>query len=186
MGGLRINFAEIESSFEPLPEGRYDCIVDRVEVRESKSSDNDYLNWELVVQDEEYEDRRLWMITSLSDKALFRLKDVFLALGVIEEDDEIDIEWDDSVDITPTEGPQLTNPDVSGIPCVAIVTNEVYDGRERNRVNELDGANGAAPAKKDKASSSRSKKSSSKKSSSGRSSRAKASSSGRGRQRKLR
>lgn len=152
MGGLTINFAEIESSFEPLPEGSYDCIIERVEVRESKSSDNDYLNWEFVVQDEEYEDRRLWMITSLSPKALFRLKDVFLALGVIEEDDEIDIEWDDSVDITPSEGPQLTNPEVEGLACTAIVTNEMYDGRERNRVNEVQAAGSAAPAKTTKSS----------------------------------
>jgi hypothetical protein len=146
MGSLSINFAEIESSFEPLPEGQYDVIVERVEVRESKSSDNDYLNWEFVVQDEEYEDRRLWMITSLSEKALFRLKDVFLALGVIADDEEVDIEWDDSVDITPTEGPQLLNPEVTGIACVAVVTNEMYEGRERNRVNEVIGTD--APAKK--------------------------------------
>lgn len=156
MGGLTINFAEIESSFEPLPEGRYECIVDHVEVRESKSSDNPYLNWELIVQDEEYEDRRLWMITSLSEKALFRLKDVFLALGVIEEDEEVEVEWDDAVDITPQEGPQLINPDVAGLACTAIVTNEVYDGRERNRVNELVGAD-EAPAKPARKSSAKAK-----------------------------
>lgn len=148
MGGLKINFAEIESSFEPLPEGEYEVIIDRVEVRESNSSDNDYLNWELVVQDEEFEDRRLWMITSLSERALFRLKDVLLALDVIEEDEEVEIEWADDVDITPKEGPIVTNPDVSGLPAVAVVTNEVYDGRERNRVNDLRTSGGAAKPKK--------------------------------------
>lgn len=148
MAGIKVNFAEVESSFEPLPEGRYECIVETVEVRESKSSDNDYLNWELKVLDDEHEGRRLWMITSLSEKALFRLKDTFLALGVIEEDDEVDIEWEDDVDITPQEGPVVTNPEVIGIACIAVVTNEVYDGRERNRVNEiLDGNAGTAPAK---------------------------------------
>lgn len=148
MPGIKVNFAEVESSFEPLPEGRYECIVETVEVRESKSSDNDYLNWELKVTDGEFEDRRLWMITSLSERALFRLKDTFLALGVIEEDDEIDIEWEDDVDITPQEGPVLTNPEVIGLACIAVVTNEVYEGKERNRVNEiLDGSAGTAPAK---------------------------------------
>lgn len=137
MPGIKINFGEVESSFEPIPEGRYDCIVEVVEVRESKSSDNDYLNWELKVTDGEFADRRLWMITSLSEKALFRLKDTYLALEVIEEDEEIDLEWEEDVDITPQEGPRVTNPDVEGLACVAVVTNEMYDGRERNRVNEI-------------------------------------------------
>jgi hypothetical protein len=137
MAGIKIDFSEVESSFEPIPEGRYECIVETVEVRESKSSDNDYLNWEMKVTEGEHADRRLWMITSLSEKALFRLKDTFLALGVIEEDDEVDIEWDDDVDITPQEGPVLTNPEVIGLACVAVVHNEVYEGRERNKVDEL-------------------------------------------------
>jgi hypothetical protein len=150
MGGFKVNFAEVESSFQPIPEGRYDAVVETVEVRESNSSDNDYLNWEFKILDEEYEDRRLWMITSLSPKALFRVKDTFLALGVIEEDDEIDIEWEDDVDITPREGPRMIAPEVDGLPCVVVVTNEVYDGRERNRVNEIapaDSEPDARPAK---------------------------------------
>ncbi len=151
MAGMKVNFAEVESSFEPLPEGRYDCMVELVEVRESNSSDNDYLNWEFKVLDEDYEDRRLWMITSLSPKALFRVKDTFLGLGVIDDDDEIEIEWEDDVDITPREGPRMTNPVVEGLACVCVVTNEVYDGRERNRVNEIIGADAEDSPKKAKA-----------------------------------
>ena len=144
MAGLSVNFAEIEGSFEPLPEGEYECVIEKVEVRDSKSSDHDYLNWELKVLDEDYEDRRLWMITSLSPKALFRLKDVLVAIDVIDGDEELEIEWEDDVDITSQEGPLVTNPDLDGLPCVAVVTNEVYEGRERNRVNELLGADGGS------------------------------------------
>jgi hypothetical protein len=148
MGGLKINFAEVEGSFEPLPEGQYEVIIERVEVRESNSSDNDYLNWQLKVTDDgEFEDRNLWMITSLSEKALFRLKDVLVALEVIEEDEELELEWADDVDITPKEGPLVTNPELDGLAAIAVVTNEMYDGRERNRVNDLVAAD-AAPAKK--------------------------------------
>jgi hypothetical protein len=137
MGGMKINFAEVESSFEPLPEGEYEVIIEKVEVRESKSSEHNYLNWEFNVQDDDYEDRKLWNITSLSPRALFRLKDDLLALEVIEEDEELDLEWDEEVDITPTEGPLLTNPDLEGIACVVNVTNEPYEGKERNRVSSV-------------------------------------------------
>lgn len=146
MGKMKIDFSDVESTFEPLPEGEYEILVERVEVRESNSSDNDYLNWELTVQDEEYEGRKLWMITSFSPKALFRLKEVLVNLGVIDEDDELDFDWDDDVDITPKEGPQVTEPELVGVAGVAVVSNEVYEGRERNRVAELRGAD--APAKK--------------------------------------
>ncbi len=146
MGGLKVNFAEVESgSFDPVPEGRYDVIIDRVEVRESKSSDHNYLNWELKIADGEYEDRLLWMITSLSPRALFRLKDVFMALGVIDgEEEDFDLDWEDDVDVTPKEGPLLTSPDVEGMAAVAVVTNEVYDNKERNRVDDLLGADAGA------------------------------------------
>lgn len=137
MGGMKINFAEVEGGFEPVPEGRYDVIVDRVEVRESKSSDNDYLNWEMSIQDDDYEGQKLWMITSLSPRALFRLKDIFVELDICGEDDEIDLDWDDDVDITPQEGPVVTNPELEGIAAVAVVENEMYEGKERNRVEEL-------------------------------------------------
>jgi hypothetical protein len=141
MGGLKVNFAEIEGGFEPVPEGRYDVTVERVEVRESKSSDYDYLNWELNIADGDYEGQKLWMITSLSPRALFRLKDTFIALEVIEGDEEdFELDWDDEVDITPQEGPIVTNPDLEGIAAVAVVKNEMYDGKERNRVDDLLGS----------------------------------------------
>lgn len=139
MGEMRVNFAEVElNNFEPVPEGRYNVQVETVEVRESKSSDYDYLNWELRILDEEYEDKRLWMITSLSPKAMFKLKELLIDLEVIDgEEEDFPIEWDDDVDVTPKEGPVLTAPDVIGIEAVAVVENELYEGKEQNRVEQL-------------------------------------------------
>jgi len=136
--GTKINFAEIEGGFEPVPEGRYPVIIERIEVRESKSSDNDYLNWEMKITDDEYEGQRLWMITSLSPRALFRLKDIFMSLGIIEgEEEDFALDWEDDVDITPKEGPLLTDPDLDGVAAIAVVENEMYEGKEQNRVNQL-------------------------------------------------
>lgn len=145
MGSMKINFAEVEGSFQPMPEGQYEVIIDKVEVRESKSSDHNYLNWELVVQDDENEGRRLWMITSLSPKALFRLKDVFSALGLDVEADDFELVWDEEVEVTPQSGPLVLEPDITGMACVAVVRNEVYDGKERNKVDEILSADNATP-----------------------------------------
>lgn len=146
---MKIDFSEVQSGFEPLPEGDYEAIIERIEVRESKSSDNDYLNFEFRVTDDEYEDRRVWGLRSLSPKALGFLKDWLVALDVIDPDDEIELDWADDVDVTPQEGPLLTEPELHDMACVITVTNEVYEGRERNRVNDIRAAEGAAkPAKK--------------------------------------
>lgn len=150
MGIKTINFSEVEGGFENVPEGVYDVEVSRVEVRESKSSEHYYFNWQLKILDEDYEGQTLFMMTSLSPKALFRLKDVFEALGVLEEED-MDLEWDEEVEVTPTEGPLLLNPDVIGSIARARVKNEVYDGKERNRVDELLPPETSASAGKKKA-----------------------------------
>ena len=135
MAYITVNFADVES-FEPLPEGEYGVEIDSVEVRENKNGDALYLNWTLVVVDGDFENRRLWMITSLKDTALFRLKSVFENLDVL-DDEEMEIEYDDDIDPSTKEGPRLLYPEVEGIEATAVVKNEMYDGREQNRVNEL-------------------------------------------------
>lgn len=147
MGTMNISFADVESGgFEPIPEGTYDAIIDKVEVRESKSSDHNYLNFEMVIQDEDYEGRRMWMINSFSPKALFRMKDTLEALGQDVED--VEFEWDDDVEVTTSGGPLLIQPDLDGLPCRVVVTTEVYEGKERNRVNEIRPASGSGSSTK--------------------------------------
>lgn len=152
MGKMTIDFSEVESGFEPLPEGEYEAIIEKVEVRESKSSEHDYLNFEFKVTEDEYEDRRVWGLRSLSPKALGFLKDWLVDLNVIEEDDEIELDWGDDVDVTPQEGPLLTEPELHGMACTIVVTNEVYEGRERNRVNTIRAVDGVAKKAASKAS----------------------------------
>lgn len=137
MGTHAINFAEVEDSFEALPEGQYPVTIERVEVRESKSSEHYYLNWTLKVDEdaEEGAGRNLWMITSLSPKALFKLKSVFENLGVLQ--DEMELEWDEDVEVTTSAGPILLDPDVIGMAAIALVENEMYENKEQNRVNGL-------------------------------------------------
>ncbi len=135
MAYFTVNFSDVES-FEPIPEGEYGVEIDKVEVRENKAGDGLYLNWELVVVDGDYENRRLWLITSLKDTALFRLKKVFEDLDVL-DNEEMEIEYDDDIDPSPKEGPILLYPEVEGLEATALVKNEMYDGREQNRVREI-------------------------------------------------
>lgn len=137
MGSISINFGDVEGSFENIPAGRYPVVVEKVEVRESKSSDNNYFNWEMTITDGEHEGRKLWMITSLSPKALFRLKDVLVNIGAIEGEEEMELEWDDDVQITPKEGPLVIFPELSGAAATALVSIDTYEGKERNKVDDL-------------------------------------------------
>ena len=139
MTQIRIDFSDIEE-FEPLPVGRYPIMVEVVALRQSQSSENPYLNWELKVTVEPYLNRRLFLMTSLSPKALWRLKAVFEAFGVFAEDMNLETTEVDDMEI-------LITPAVAGKAAIASVSQEVYQGRVQNRVDDVFSAGGdSAPA----------------------------------------
>lgn len=146
MSTMKINFADVEGSFEALPEGAYPVVIEKVERRESKSSEHDYLNWELTVTDGEHKERKLWMITSLSPRALWKLKDVLDALGY-DTEGELDFEFDEGQVVEQSQGPLLLSPQLAGEPAIAVVKNELYNEKERNRVEELVAAAPPGPKK---------------------------------------
>lgn len=134
MGRMRVNFSEIEGGFAPVDEGDHEAIIETCQVRESNSSEHNYLNFEFTLTDDPFEGRKAWLIRSLSDRAMGFLKDLLVDLEVIAEDDEIDLEWDDNVDITPKEGPELLFPEVAGIPVVITIKHTMYEGRVQGKV----------------------------------------------------
>jgi hypothetical protein len=136
MGFYRVNFGDVES-FEPVPAGEYGVEIEKVEVRENKAGDSLYLNWEMTIIDGDFENRKLWLITSLKDTALFRLKSIFEGLQIIDGDEDLELEYDDDIDPGTKEGPLLIDPNLEGMECVAIVHNEMYEGKEQNRVRDL-------------------------------------------------
>ena len=78
--------AETESQdFSPLPAGTYVSRLDSVEVKEGKAAP--YWSWAFTVTDEECTGRKLWVNTSLSEKALWKLKEVFDAFGYTADSD---------------------------------------------------------------------------------------------------
>jgi hypothetical protein len=135
---ISIDFSDVSGGFEALKQGEYAVVVDKVELRDSQTSDHPYLNWELVVTEEgEYKDRRLWFITSFAPKALWRMKETFENLGIFEDNMAFSIDEDTRA---------LLQPQVVGLPARASVVIEPYQGRESNKVKTLLPAEGASPA----------------------------------------
>src|SRR5262245_54495415 len=119
MARLRVDFSDVES-FAVVPAGTYPVVVSEVQLRESGNSDHPYINWRLEITEGEFEGRNLWLMTSLSPKALWRLKEVFENLDVYS--DEIELEVDEETN-------QMIAPELVGLPALAQVRIEAYQGR---------------------------------------------------------
>lgn len=76
---IKIDFSGIKS-LELLPVGIYKVMV--TDAKENEGKTYPYITWEFTIIDGAYEGRKLWMNTSLSPKALFKLKEMLIALGV--------------------------------------------------------------------------------------------------------
>jgi len=124
---IQIDFGAVED-FAALPDGSYPVAVDHVEMRDSKSSDIPYLSWDLIVSGDEYAGRHLFFTTSLSEKSLWRLKAVLNNLHILE--DQMSFEVDE-------ESKYIISPELAGLPAIAIVSTEIYQGRTQNRVEDL-------------------------------------------------
>lgn len=85
----RVEDAEIQS-FAAIPPDVYVVKLNDVDgSREGPAGP--YWSWELEVVDGEYAGRKLWVNTSLSDKADFKMKEVFHAFGYSADSDTDEI-----------------------------------------------------------------------------------------------
>jgi len=71
-----------EATQHAIPEGEYEVCVDKCDVRQAKSGDGEYLNWQFRLVDGEHAGRCVFMKTSLKKEARWRLKELFKALGL--------------------------------------------------------------------------------------------------------
>jgi len=117
-----------DGDFETLPEGNYKVIVDTIEHMTEKN----YLKWTLNVNGGGYDGRKLWLNTSLKPQALWKLKEV---LGRIAPEMDLDGQLN------------LDTDELIGLPAIAEVEHEEYQGDTKERVEELhapeDGAGGS-------------------------------------------
>lgn len=79
--GILVDMENVQAqSFDPLPKGNYNAIIEDCEYQISKSSGKPMWNIRLSVTDEEFENRKIFTFLSFSEKALPMTK---TALGVI-------------------------------------------------------------------------------------------------------
>ena len=79
---IKLDFSNVTGgNFEPLPAGDYKLEIEKVEEKTSKAG-NPMLNVTFnVVDHEEYEGRKVFDLYVLTEKALWKLKDLFIAIG---------------------------------------------------------------------------------------------------------
>lgn len=82
---IKVDLTNAEDNFEPIPAGIYEAVVSNVELRDSKTTEWQYLNIELTIVAGEYANRKVWMNLSLSPKAAWKLKQALKAFGFPEE-----------------------------------------------------------------------------------------------------
>lgn len=122
---LLLEFDESDfTSFEPVPAGVYNARVDasNMEVKQSQNG-NDYVTFCYVIEgDEQYAGRKVFDNYTISKKAMWKLTNVLLALGVIDN----------------TTRKFVLQPEmVHNKPCRIKVSQEEYNGKLRNRVDTV-------------------------------------------------
>lgn len=116
---LSVNFEGVKA-FKTIPEGPYRLKITSAEKGES-SNDNETINWEFEVVGGEHEGSKLWYTTVLTDKSLWKLRELLEAAGQEVPDDEMDIDLDDLIDSE----------------LGAIVFHEEYEGKNRAKIGDF-------------------------------------------------
>jgi hypothetical protein len=116
---IKLDFSEVQGGdFEPIPEGDYLVEIEEVKEKESNSG-NQMLQMKFNVVEGEYEGRKIFDNYVLTQKALWKLKNLFVAL---EKDVSGIAEFDPK--------------DLEGMKFLATVTIEEYQGNENNRIKK--------------------------------------------------
>jgi len=77
---IQVDFGQVKG-FEPVGEGKFKTRIDKVELKDSRSSENQQLLWYFMITDGPQEGRNILMSTSFAPKALWKLQQTFRDLG---------------------------------------------------------------------------------------------------------
>jgi hypothetical protein len=91
------SLADVETSFR-FPEGTYEAKVVGCERGESRRSDDDLINWRFEITEGPYAGKSISHKTSLSERSLWKLKQLLEALNYDIPDDDFDLDPDEVMD----------------------------------------------------------------------------------------
>jgi len=89
---FKADFTNVSEGGGFLPEGSYICKVTKAELKQGQKGK--YINWELTVGVGDQKGSKAYYITSLSVKALFKLREFMIACGLDVPKKVIDIDTD--------------------------------------------------------------------------------------------
>lgn len=93
---IKLDFSNVTGgNFEPIPADDYVVEIEKVENRTAKSG-NEMLSLTFNVMEGEYEGRKIFDLYVLTEKALWKLKDLLVAVGV-DTEGMVDLDIDDLV-----------------------------------------------------------------------------------------
>lgn len=125
MPRFNFNFDDIPDNVPP--EGEAEVVVEKVELKFGKDSGQPYLNWEFKITEGDYTNNKIWLITSLAENGLWRLKQLAEEMGFA---GEFELEIDDETNLVifpPFEGTALT----------VNLHHEEYQGRKQARISSV-------------------------------------------------
>ena len=77
---MKINLKDVKgSTFDPIPEGLYQAVVDKTELTVTKDSGNPMIKATLKITDGEFKNRLVWDNFVLIDNSFWKLKGFFAA-----------------------------------------------------------------------------------------------------------
>lgn len=93
---INLDFSNVTGgNYEPMPAGDYVLEIEDIEERVSKAG-NEMLNITFNVAEGEYEGRKIFEFYVLTENALWKLKNLLVALG-IDTEGQVDVSVDDLV-----------------------------------------------------------------------------------------
>jgi len=117
--------AESGEGFVAIPAGRYSTRITNAELTTAKDGESQYIAWELEIfghtpgeGDDDFNGRKLFVNTSLKQKALWNLKRLLVTAGV------------------PSDGDSFSTEDALGLEMDVQVGIREFEGRERNEVQD--------------------------------------------------
>lgn len=120
-GKLKVNFSGVEAR-TAIPDGQYHARVAEADLEEGAKGP--YIKWVFEIMEDKYKGRKVFTNTSLTDQALWNLRNLLETLGVeVPEDEDMDVQKDiidASVDLE----------------LMVRIENEVWDGKERPKVTD--------------------------------------------------